>query len=54
MLCVAVQLDLVHIEVVDDTLLCGAKFTNLRGTKFAVTAYDSHEIQTFVRKSTPV
>lgn len=49
-----VQLTLLHVEVVEDAVLCGARFTDARGSKFAVTAYDSHEVLTFIRKATPV
>lgn len=47
-------MSLVHMELVEDAVLCGARFLDTRGSKFAVTAYDSHEILTYTRLSTPV
>ena len=42
------------MEVVEDAILCGAKFMDARGCKFAVTSYDSHDILIYNKQSTPV
>ena len=55
MICITylLQESLLHMEVVDDALLCGARFLNPEGTDFAVTAYDSSSIYTFTKLSAP-
>ena len=50
----SLQLNLLHVELVENAVLCGARFMDNGGSRFAVSAYDSHEIKTFIRKSTPV
>ena len=37
------------MEVIEDRLLCGAKFLDPRGNEFAVTGYDSSNIWTFTK-----
>ena len=43
------QVSQVFSVVVPNSLLCGARFCDSRGTKFALTAYDSREILTFTK-----
>lgn len=54
LLVLCVQMNLLHVELVENAVLCGARFMDSGGSRFAVSAYDNHEIQTFIRKSTPV
>jgi hypothetical protein len=48
------QMNLLHVELMKNAVVCGARFVNSEGSRFAVSAYDSHEIQTFISNSTPV
>ncbi len=48
---VYMQVELVHLEATEDSILCGARFIDSRGRRFALTAYDSYDIATFTKKS---